>query len=467
MLKWCAIWIEFALLFFSLAVSAATSDDQAMHSAPMDVDCEARLNTQRFTFQAVPHPEVYGALAGPAIMSSRGELFISMSLGGKTGLYNAEKKYFTAYAESNLHPSSDLFEARSGRVFYSYTTNQDLNVFDARTGKNLISTHLADIPGVGALLAQLAQNSPLYRPLFFETSVEGVQIAIAPRSDEFYLDEAFRVPLATLSLRTGETKTAHLQSGLFTFKRSRNGHVYGLGWERNFGGIANTLVVHDFNSQKTIIRDKFEHTQDPPIMSGPLSLFFVNPRQPELVMHLQSPVGGVSIYDRETRQFRPLPGLSRATTTGIQFFNDKNGKPWFAAVEGSESGSILPEFFRLVIQPMVAINGTVVLDLDLEHPENDISGLDVIERPEGRLFLAWERMMFENRVRYARVHIYDETSRELSIVQIPTSWPGAIRKKTFWDPVRKVLVAYFLRDEGHTPELALLTPTGAGSMTTR
>jgi hypothetical protein len=306
---------------------------------------------------------------------------------------------------------------------------------------------------VSDLVASLGQLSELYRVLFFENSA-GVHAALVPRNDDLYLDEAFLVPIATINLRTGEKKSVLLHSGMIRYERMSNGHAYGIGWEREMGGLANTLLVYDLGMQKDLLREKFDHAQNPPIIARSLSLFFETPRRPELVMVLQSPTGKVLRYHREARQFMPLSGLSRAATAGIRFFNDREGKPWFAAVEGNENASLVPDYYRLVVQPMAGLSGSFVQDLDLEHPQNEISELEVIERPEGRLFLAWERTVINGKVRFARVHIIDQNTRSHTTASIPQDWPGTLRRKTLWDPVKGVLYAYFVRDEGTTPEIA-------------
>jgi hypothetical protein len=328
-------------------------------------------------------------------------------------------------------------------------------VIDARSLKTLLNIPLASIQRISDLFLQVATPAPAFRPLFFENA-EGVQVAIVPRSDELYLDEAFLVPLVTLNVRTGEERADHVHSGIIRYERMANGHVYGMGWEREMGGYPNTLLVHDLNSHKTLLREKFAHTQNPPIIAGQLSLIFESPQHPELVMFLQSPAGKASIYSREERQFNPIPGLSRALTTSIRFFNDDAGKPWFAAIEGNESASLVPEYYRLVIQPMAGLTGAIVQDLDVAHIENEISGLEVIERPEGRLFLAWERTMMDGKERYARVHIYDQAKKEMTTVDIPADWPGVSRRKSFWNPVKNTLVTYFVREDDTSPEFAQL-----------
>lgn len=415
---------------------------------PRKDECSWRLQGSHYVFTREKLAGLEGAHASTALMTSGGEFFVSVSQHNGTGLFELNSGRTMVFDAENFIDASDIFETRSGRVYYAYLNRESLQVFDAHSGKVMLDVPFSGIPELQLLYPQLGAASPMYRPLFYETASHGVWIALVPKNSELSLEPAFGVPLVSVQLRTGKVIADHIHSGIFRYMRMPNSHVYALGWERNWGGYPNTLLVRDLSTAKDVLREEFGHTQDPPIITGQLSMFFNAKGEPELVMKVQNSKGHVYVFDRGQRRFVPLASLARVSVGSVQFFSDGYGKPWFAAAEASEFGRLLVGHFSLVLQPLEAIIGAVTEELTLAHSGNEVRELEAIRGPDDYLILAWERTLSHGKNGYAQLHIYDQSTQKLDVVALPEDWQGVSLRKSFWNPQTKTIVSYFERDPG-------------------
>lgn len=413
--SWPAALIKIFILIGSLSLPLANADLN---------ECENSLKKISLPFLVKGLPDMPGARMGPVLHTLKGESFIVFSHNNQTGVFEAASKQVRIYEQGAFDDVADIFESRSGRVVFAYTTSTGVKVFDVRRGRSLLDIPYTGMRSVHSVRTQLNPESPLFRPIFYETG-RNISVAIVPRRDEFSMEPNFFISLVSINLTSKTIKFDKIRAGIFRYARMSDGHLYAMGWERNAEGYPANLLVRDLSYRVDVLREEFAHTQDPPIISGRFSLFFNSNNRPELVVFLNGPSAKVLFYDRTERRFAPLKGVQRVLHSGIQFFRDEQGKPWYAAIEGSESGRLAPDHFRLVIHPLEGLNGAIAQDINLEHPENDVRDIEVLERPEGRLILAWEQTFSNGQEHYVRAHIFNQKTRKFEMYRVPGEWKGA------------------------------------------
>ena len=255
------------------------------------------------------------------------------------------------------------------------------------------------------------------------------------------------IPFVDIAKKT--VTYGNVPEGQFAFDRLENGRIYAHG-KLLQASTPHTdhFIVRDLLSGQNLIEADSEPDNH---MSVEYSNIYLNIEGTVQLYFMRDFLNSSHFFDTEKNKFVQAPSTGMSLPAISKIFQADDHQAWFASVQFDIEEA--NRSVRLLIHPAARPEAFQKIELPtLLHPRDSIQKLDILDLPEGRVFLMWE--LQTEATRFARVHIFNQKTGELLVVDIPAS-AGNFRSAQF-DAASGSIICLFEDNVTRGPKLVQL-----------